>query len=119
MIIISDYKVLVKRPVSESFSECVPPTEMVYLLKQYLPIHLGVGTVWDKSKVSEFEETKRLKNACDDFKKKIIAFNFLGSIIFIMNGSSVVVRMYLDVDSNEQQMEVTSSFIIDYKYVFL
>ena len=117
-IIINDYQNLKKRPISESFSESIPPTEMVNLLKQYLPIHIGVGTIWNKNKITKFEQTKRLKNACDDFRKKIIAFNFFGSIIFIMNGSPVVVRIYFDEEADEKQMEVTSSLIIDYKYEF-
>ena len=117
-IIINDYQNLKKRPISESFSESIPAIEMVNLLKQYLPIHIGVGTIWNKNKITEFEQTKRLKIDCDDFRKKIMAFDFFGSIIFIMNGSPVVVRIYFDEEADEKQMEVTSSLIINYKYEF-
>lgn len=117
-IIINDYQNLEKRPINESFEENIPPTEMVNLLKEYLPIHIGVGTVWNRNKVLQFEETKRLKNACDDFIKKIKAFDFFGSLIFIMNGSPVVVRIYFDEEANEKEMQVTYSTIIDYKYEF-
>ena len=68
-IIINDYQNLKKRPISESFSESIPPTEMVNLLKQYLPIHIGVGTIWNKNKITKFEQTKRLKNDCDEDTK--------------------------------------------------
>lgn len=117
-VIINDYHNLKKTPINKAFEENIPPTEMIGLLKEYLPIHIGVGTVWNKNKVPEFEQTKRLKNACDDFRKKIIAFNFFGSIIFIMNGLPVVVRIYFDEEADEKQMEVSSSLIIDYKYEF-
>jgi len=117
-IIINDYQNLEKRPISEMFEENIPPSEMIALLKEYLPIHIGVGTVWDKNKIKQFEQTKRLKNACDEFRKKIKEFDFFGSLIFILNGSPVVVRIYFDEESNEKDIQVTYSNIIDYKYEF-
>lgn len=117
-IIINDYQNLEKRPISEMFEKNIPPIEMVNLLKQYLPIHLGVGTVWDKNKVPQFEQTKRLSNACHEFRKKIKAFDFFGSIVFILNGSPVVVRIYFDEEANKKDIQVTYSTIIDYKYEF-
>lgn len=117
-IIIKDYQNLEKRPISESFSESIPPEEMINLFKEYLPIHIGVGTVWDPNKTQKFEETKRLASACHDFRKKILEFGFFGSIIFIMNGSPIVVRIYFDEESDKKEIEVTYSIIIEYKYEF-
>ena len=118
IIIINDYQNLEKRPISESFEVNIPPREMIDLLKEYLPIHIGVATVWDKYKVQQFEETERLKNSCDEFRKKIKEFDFFGSITFILNGDPVVVRIYYDEEDNGKKLSVSPSTIIDYKYEF-
>lgn len=117
-IIINDYQNLEKRPIIESFEQNIPPREMIDLLKEYLPIHLTVGTVWDRKKVQQFDETNRLKNACDEFRKKIMEFDFFGSITFLLNGEPVVVRIYYDEADNGKNICVSPSTIIDYKYEF-
>lgn len=117
-VIINDYHSLVKIPINKAFQENIPPREMIDLLKEYLPIHIGVATVWNKNKVEQFAETNKLHNACKEFRKKIKEFDFFGSIIFVLNGSSVVVRIYFDEEEEQKEIEVTFSNIVDYECEF-
>ncbi len=117
-VIINDYHNLEKTPINKAFEDNIPPREMIDLLKEYLPIHIGVGTIWNKNKVEQFEETKRLHNACKDYRKKIKEFDFFGSIIFVLNGSPIIVRIYFDEEEEKKEIEVTFSKIVDYEYEF-
>ncbi len=117
-VIINDYHNLEKTPINKAFEDNIPPREMIDLLKEYLPIHIGVGTIWNKNKVEQFEETKRLHNACNDYRKKIKEFDFFGSIIFVLNGSPIIVRIYFDEEEEKKEIEVTFSKIVDYEYEF-
>ena len=115
-VIINDYHNLEKTPINKAFEDNIPPREMIDLLKEYLPIHIGVGTIWNKNKVEQFEETKRLHNACKDYRKKIKEFDFFGSIIFVLNGSPIIVRIYFDEEEEKKEIEVTFSKIVDYEF---
>lgn len=114
------YPDLTKYDVSEQISEVKPPKKMVELIKEWIPIHMCVGTVWGKSKpIEQREQTEELSQRCKELKKQIFDFDFYGSIAFVINGTPVILQIYFDEDFQEKNYKWIETTVInlDFKWV--
>ncbi len=116
--IINDYPNLVKYPFKEQFDYVEPQSEMIELLKEYLPIHCCIETVWNKNKEKEFEDTEKLSSRCEELRRKILEFDFYGSIAFRANKEMVLVRIYFDDEDEQKTIEFTELYMTEFEYTF-
>lgn len=115
-----NYPDLTKYDISEQFDEVKPPKEMVELIKEWIPIHACVGTVWGKSKpIEQREQTEDLSEKCKQLKKRIFEFDFYGSITFVVNGIPVILQIYFDEDSQEKDYKWVETTVVnlDFKWI--
>lgn len=114
--IITDYPDLEKFPIKETFGYVEPPIEMVELLKEYILVHCCIGTVWNRDKVKEFEQTQKLKERCKQLRTRILECDWKGNLTFNLNGEVVVVWIFFDEEDESKTIEFEASTLIEYEY---
>lgn len=111
------YPDLPKYEVKSQLDESNAPEEMIDLIKEYLPLTLTVGTVWGRSKPEiQRKQTEHLSDRCEELSKKILEFDFYGSIVINTNGIALIFRVYQDQEYKRKEFEWISTRIINFDW---
>lgn len=119
IVIPNDYPDLHKYKFDETIEPNNPPEELINLLKAFIPVHVLVGMNWDKNNPRALAQSDQLHKQCNIFKKKVFEFDYLGIIVFKINGYHLSVNIYYsDIDSKEKVIDYTATKIIEYDFKF-
>lgn len=112
------YPALIKYDIREMFNPPEVPEKMIELIKEYIPLHTCIGTIWNKERVVEMKQTEQLRSKCAQLKKKILAFDFYGTITVNVNGFPIVLNFSCDNDEDLYKMTITETSIITLNFEF-
>ncbi len=116
-IVKDEYPDLVKYDVSQNFDKVEFPKEFIDLVKEWIPIHLTVGTVWGRnSPIEQREQTEELSAKCSSLKKQILNFELYGSITFNINSTPVIMEIYYDETLKEKSIKWIETQIVDFNF---
>lgn len=115
-----NYPDLQKYHISENFEEKEATEEMIELIKEWIPIHLCVGLIWGKTKpIEKRKQSQIVRNRCKFLRNKILAFDFYGSITFVVNSVPLILEIYYDDELEEKETKwiKTQSVNFDFEWV--
>ncbi len=99
----------------DRYKEIDVPDELIELLKDLIPYYMSIYTS-HKIYTEESRETELLSARNKEIKDKIFSFDIEVELVFIINGISMIVKIYHDKELERMSLDIFPTKIIRFDY---